>query len=185
MRQQIAKGERIIADLKRLKWNDGDLQQKLKTAPDKLVIAVRLRKETTQTTRQIAQRLHMGSWKSLRSKSTCKTRPRQESGKMTKVQFDTFYCRKTSLAVKQRHCWMSSRCGMANHARLTPAKRRDKTGTQTGQCWRPQTRMSHPAAPSPSQSSPTSTGRWTLATSKLCQPRPRRASARSGLGIAT
>jgi hypothetical protein len=44
------------------------LLRKPKGDPDKLVMAVRLRKETTLTTRQIAQRLQMGSWKSLRNK---------------------------------------------------------------------------------------------------------------------
>ena len=58
----IAKGERIIAEeLKGLKWKEGDLPQKPKGDPNKLVIAVRLRKETTLTTQQIAQRLRMGS----------------------------------------------------------------------------------------------------------------------------
>jgi len=33
------------------------------------LIAVRLRKETTPTTRQISRRLHTGSWKDLRNKA--------------------------------------------------------------------------------------------------------------------
>ena len=34
----------------------------------KLALAMRLRKETTLTIREIAERLHMGSWKSLNNK---------------------------------------------------------------------------------------------------------------------
>jgi REP-associated tyrosine transposase len=61
-----AKAERIIAaELKRLKWNNRDLKQHRKGEPAKLELAARLRCETTLTIRQIAARLHMGSWKSL------------------------------------------------------------------------------------------------------------------------
>jgi hypothetical protein len=61
-----AKGERIIAqELKRLKWKEPDLDEFRKTHPEKLALAGQLRRETTLTIREIAQRLHMGSWKSL------------------------------------------------------------------------------------------------------------------------
>jgi len=39
-----------------------------KSDPAKLALAARLRRETTLTIRQIAQRLAMGSWKSLNHK---------------------------------------------------------------------------------------------------------------------
>jgi hypothetical protein len=64
-----AKGERIIAaELKRLKWKETDLKEKRKTDPEKLAMAGRLRRETTLTVREIAQRLRMGSWKSLNNR---------------------------------------------------------------------------------------------------------------------
>jgi putative transposase len=64
-----AKGERIIAaELKRLKWSEADLSSRLKTDPEKLAMAMRLRRETTLTIRELAARLRMGSWKSLNNK---------------------------------------------------------------------------------------------------------------------
>ena len=64
----LAKAERIIAhELKRMKWKPEQLTQRAKTDTDKLAIAARLRKETTLTVPQIARRLEMGSWKSLRN----------------------------------------------------------------------------------------------------------------------
>jgi putative transposase len=64
-----AKGERIIAEeLKRLKWKEAELKETPKTHPKKLTVAGRLRRETTLTIREIAQRLHMGSWKSLNNR---------------------------------------------------------------------------------------------------------------------
>jgi len=64
-----AKGERIIAaELRRLKWKERDLSEQPKGEPAKLAIAVRLRRETTLTIREIAKRLRMGSWKSLNNK---------------------------------------------------------------------------------------------------------------------
>ena len=63
-----AKAERIVTEeLKRKKWSDEDLVEKAKTDPQKLAIAARLRRETTLTLPCIADRLHMGSWKSLRN----------------------------------------------------------------------------------------------------------------------
>jgi putative transposase len=65
----VAKGERIMAEeLKRSKWKEGDLREQPKGAPAKLAIAVRMRRETTLTIREIAKRLRMGSWKSLNNK---------------------------------------------------------------------------------------------------------------------
>ena len=64
-----AKGERIITqELKRLKWGEVELRTRPKAGPEKLALALRLRKETTLTIREIAERLHMGSWKSLNNK---------------------------------------------------------------------------------------------------------------------
>ena len=75
------KAERIIAEeLKRLGWSNTDLLLRLKGDPAKMAIALRLRKETTLTLKQIAQRLSLGSVKSARmrfhkfSKSSGKTR---------------------------------------------------------------------------------------------------------------
>jgi hypothetical protein len=64
-----AKSEQIIAEeLRRLKWKEADLKEMPKTHLEKLVMAGRLRRETTLTIREIAQRLHMGSWKSLNNR---------------------------------------------------------------------------------------------------------------------
>jgi REP element-mobilizing transposase RayT len=64
-----AKAERIIAEeLKRLKWAESDLAGQAKSDGRKLALAERVRRETTLTIRQIARRLHMGSWKSLNNK---------------------------------------------------------------------------------------------------------------------
>lgn len=64
-----AKAERIVAEeLKRLGWNEGELARRPKGDVEKLAIAVRLRQQTTLTVAGIAQRLHCGSWKSLRNK---------------------------------------------------------------------------------------------------------------------
>jgi hypothetical protein len=60
-----AKAERIIAEeLKRLNWTSADLAQRLKSDPSELGIATRLRRETTVTIGWIANRLHLGTWKS-------------------------------------------------------------------------------------------------------------------------
>jgi len=64
-----AKAERIIAqELKRAKWDAAELKDQAKSHPLKVALALRLRKETTLTIREIASRLHMGSWKSLNNK---------------------------------------------------------------------------------------------------------------------
>jgi hypothetical protein len=51
-----------------LKWQEKDLPERPKTDAAKLAVAVRLRRETTLTIREIAQRLHLGSWKSLNNR---------------------------------------------------------------------------------------------------------------------
>jgi DNA-directed RNA polymerase specialized sigma24 family protein len=62
----VAKAERIIAEeLKRARWKTADLKQHAKSHPVKMSMAIRLRKETTLSIREIAERLAMGSWKSL------------------------------------------------------------------------------------------------------------------------
>jgi putative transposase len=64
-----ARAERIIAqELKRAKWDAAELKDQAKSHPLKLALALRLRRETTLTIREIAARLHMGSWKSLNNK---------------------------------------------------------------------------------------------------------------------
>ena len=64
-----AKAERIIAaELKRRHWTECDLEQCAKSAPEKLALAARLRRETTLTLPWISARLHMGTWKSLNAK---------------------------------------------------------------------------------------------------------------------
>ena len=65
----VAKAERIIAEeLKRAKWKAVELKEHAKSRPVKLALAQRLRKETTLTIREIAERLHMGSWKNSNNK---------------------------------------------------------------------------------------------------------------------
>lgn len=65
----VAKAERIITEeLKHAHWKAAALKENAKSHPVKLALAMRLRKETTLTIREIAGRLHMGSWKSLNNK---------------------------------------------------------------------------------------------------------------------
>jgi hypothetical protein len=54
--------------LKRVQWTEADLERHPKTPPQKLAMAARLRRETTLTVHEIADRLRMGSWKSLNNK---------------------------------------------------------------------------------------------------------------------
>jgi putative transposase len=64
MRLEVAqtKGERIIAEeLRRLGWRGADLAARRKRDPDKVAIAVRLRRETTLSVKEIAARLHLGT----------------------------------------------------------------------------------------------------------------------------
>jgi len=59
------KAGRIIAEeLRRLRRTSSDLKLRLKSDPAKLQIAARLRAETTLPIHWIAQRLHLGTWKS-------------------------------------------------------------------------------------------------------------------------
>jgi hypothetical protein len=63
------KAERIIQEeLKRLRWNAGELGRRRKSDPGKLAIAARLRRETTLALPWIAARLQAGTWKSLNAK---------------------------------------------------------------------------------------------------------------------
>ena len=67
LRREIAeaKAERLIAEeVRRLGWARADLEQQNQSAPEKLELAARSRRETTLTIRAIARRLHWGSWKS-------------------------------------------------------------------------------------------------------------------------
>ena len=71
MRRQTnqARAEGIIAaELKRLRWKEGDLGRRAKSDPGKLALAACLRRETTMTIQEIADCLHMGSRKSLAPK---------------------------------------------------------------------------------------------------------------------
>ena len=64
-----AKAERIIAEeLQRQGWTQADLHLRLKTDPGKLAIATRLRKETILPIKWIAARLHLGTWKSAKTR---------------------------------------------------------------------------------------------------------------------
>jgi hypothetical protein len=57
-----AKAERIIGEeLHRLGWQQADLASRRKRDPSKLEIALRLRKETTLSVKQIAARLQLGT----------------------------------------------------------------------------------------------------------------------------
>ena len=71
-----AKAGRIITEeLRRLGWTEADLQLRLKTDPNKLEIATRLRKETILSIKWIATRLHLGTWKSAKTRLQTKTNP--------------------------------------------------------------------------------------------------------------
>jgi hypothetical protein len=59
----IQKAERIVSEeLQRLAWPEGSLGAQPKGHGAKVVIARRLRQETTMSLKWIAQRLQMGSW---------------------------------------------------------------------------------------------------------------------------
>ena len=56
------KAERIISEeLGRLGWTEADLAQRRKSAPEKLAMASRLRRETTLSIKTLAARMHLGS----------------------------------------------------------------------------------------------------------------------------
>lgn len=58
-----AKAERILAqELGRLGWSEEDLASRAKNDPDKLAIAVRLRRETTLSIKAIASCVHLGTY---------------------------------------------------------------------------------------------------------------------------
>ena len=59
-----------------------DLEQRNRSAPEKLELAARLRRETTLTIREIAQRLHLGSWKSATTRLHNLKRKEEQSGTM-------------------------------------------------------------------------------------------------------
>ena len=57
-----AKGGRIVAEeLLRLGWRESELMLRRKNDPDKMGIAVRLRRETTLSIKDIAARAHLGT----------------------------------------------------------------------------------------------------------------------------
>jgi hypothetical protein len=57
-----AKGDRIVAEeLQRLGWRESELMHRRKNDPDKMGIAVRLRRETTLSIKDIAARIHLGT----------------------------------------------------------------------------------------------------------------------------
>jgi REP element-mobilizing transposase RayT len=61
-----AKGQRIIREeLQKRRWKGWELGKRRNNDPVKLLIAVRLRAETTMTLKEIAAALQMGSWKTL------------------------------------------------------------------------------------------------------------------------
>jgi hypothetical protein len=64
----VAKAERLIAqELPRLNWTGEDLLRRPKSDPLKLALAARLRRETTLSIRQIAERLSLGKPKGAKS----------------------------------------------------------------------------------------------------------------------
>jgi hypothetical protein len=57
------KAERIVVEeLKRRKWEEAGLVKRRKGDPEKVKMALRLRRESIMMLKWIAQRLHMGSW---------------------------------------------------------------------------------------------------------------------------
>lgn len=58
-----AKADRIVAEeLQRLEWTSADLVHRAKKDPDKLAIAMRLRRETTLSIKAIAARVELGTY---------------------------------------------------------------------------------------------------------------------------
>src|ERR1041384_5399936 len=73
----MARADRIVREeLDRLGWTETDLATRRKSDPDKLTIAIRLRKETTLTIKSIAARIHLGTSKS----ANARIHTRMESG---------------------------------------------------------------------------------------------------------
>ena len=57
-----AKAERVIAEeLSRLGWTEGELAGRRNNDHGKMAVAVRLRRETTLSVKQIAARVHLGT----------------------------------------------------------------------------------------------------------------------------
>jgi len=57
------KAERIVKEeIKRLGWQETDLEESRKGDPGRVAVARRLRQETTMSLKWIAHRLQMGSW---------------------------------------------------------------------------------------------------------------------------
>ena len=52
----------VVEELSRRKWGEDELKRRRKGDPEKVKIAVRLRRETTMTLKWIAERLCMGTW---------------------------------------------------------------------------------------------------------------------------
>lgn len=78
-----AKAERIIAgELGRLGWTEGDLTRRHKSDPERMALAARLRRETTLTIKAIAERLHMGTWKSATTRLQQRKRKENQHGQI-------------------------------------------------------------------------------------------------------
>jgi putative transposase len=68
-KSEWARAEAIIAkELKRLDWKEAELRKRPKSDAAKMALAARLRRETTLTIADLAQRLHMGTRETLNSK---------------------------------------------------------------------------------------------------------------------
>jgi hypothetical protein len=58
-----AKADRLVAEeLRRLGWSAEDLVGRPRNGPDKLAIALRLRRETTLSIKAITARVHLGTY---------------------------------------------------------------------------------------------------------------------------
>ncbi len=67
-----AKAERIIAEeLRRQGWKEADIAGPAQDDPVKLELAARLRRETTLSTKAIAERVHFGSSKAVSRSLHC------------------------------------------------------------------------------------------------------------------
>jgi len=70
-----AKAQRIIAaELHRLGWQEKDLESQRRSHPAKLQMAMRLRRETTLTIKEISARLHLGTPRSASVRLHCAMR---------------------------------------------------------------------------------------------------------------
>jgi hypothetical protein len=64
---QAGAGGIVAEELARLQWTENDLAAQQKSHPLKLVLAARLRRETTLSVKEIAERLHLGKPKGARA----------------------------------------------------------------------------------------------------------------------